>query len=388
MIEAVSAEFHTSNPVLFCGIALACLALTIAGRPASVVPYLIAVPILLLMIRCYLSSIGFGTLGTSAIFFAASLGFAAWWLRSSAYRPLAVAFGTLAAAGALFPTALLLRWAVRRRLDRARSVLDHPFGGVAAAFSDRLLRVADEEGILEWAPGGAVETRAEPRAAAGHPAALSPDGRLLAVGLAEGVRIWDLDRNQAVRDLPGRADAVAIGRVLATTAPDVLRIWDLASGDRLAEIPGHRHENPGLAMSGDGAWLALGCYIDRSIRLIELAERRMHPPIRIDEADPTALALNPDGSILAVAVERGVLLCDPRTGREIRRFRGRADVLAFSPDGTKLAASDRIWDVASGKLLRSISLHPLNVRAVAFSPDGRWVATCSVKRTIVQEIGP
>jgi WD40 repeat protein len=55
---------------------------------------------------------------------------------------------------------------------------------------------------------------------------------------------------------------------------------------------------------------------------------------------------------------------------------------AFSPDGKHLVTASldetpRLWDVATGKLLRVLRGHHGEVQSVAFSPDGRWIATGS-----------
>src|SRR5580693_2957467 len=62
------------------------------------------------------------------------------------------------------------------------------------------------------------------------------------------------------------------------------------------------------------------------------------------------------------------------------------NAVAFSPDGKRLAsASDddtvRIVDAASGKLLRTLKGHADSVLAVAFSPDGEQIATASSDHT-------
>jgi WD40 repeat protein/serine/threonine protein kinase len=59
--------------------------------------------------------------------------------------------------------------------------------------------------------------------------------------------------------------------------------------------------------------------------------------------------------------------------REVRR-------VAFSPDGRRLASCDvagevRLWDAATGQLLRSLSAHSKWTMSVAFSPDGRRLAS-------------
>jgi WD40 repeat protein len=59
--------------------------------------------------------------------------------------------------------------------------------------------------------------------------------------------------------------------------------------------------------------------------------------------------------------------------------------VAFSPDGRWLATASRdgnarIWDAASGEELRKLMGHG-GVEGVAFSPDGRWLATATADNT-------
>jgi WD40 repeat protein len=62
--------------------------------------------------------------------------------------------------------------------------------------------------------------------------------------------------------------------------------------------------------------------------------------------------------------------------------------VAFSPDGRLLAsgsspdATIKLWEVATGSLVRSLSGHTWAVNSVAFSPDGRLLASGSNDATI------
>jgi WD40 repeat protein/serine/threonine protein kinase len=104
---------------------------------------------------------------------------------------------------------------------------------------------------------------------------------------------------------------------------------------------------------------------------------------------------SPDGTRVAEACavdldkKPAVRVSDARSGREVALLRGHAkDVVcvAFSPDGRRLATGSadhtaRVWDAASGRELASLKGHAAAVNAIAFSPDGARVATASADGT-------
>ncbi len=199
----------------------------------------------------------------------------------------------------------------------------------------------------------------------------------------EWYHLWQLCHNEAAT-LQHPAEVLALafspdGKLLAASGGGEVRLWETASGRVLHKFRGDAGEFARLAFSPDGRWLAS----TGSSHTIDLWDAVTGARLRGFEAGAagfTNVAFAPDGKRLAAISDDGVVkLWDAASGRELRTLRvnGNGRVLAFSPDGKWLAGGERaitVWDAATGRVQLTLYLQRL-VYTACFSPDSRWLVT-------------
>lgn len=145
--------------------------------------------------------------------------------------------------------------------------------------------------------------------------------------------------------------------------------------------------------SPDGKLLATGAY--GRVTIWDLATGKPAKVLTNVLGAVNDIRFSPDSKLMVVAggqpSARGDLrLYDTANWQMIGTLGGHEDVVfsvAFSPDGKRLASASfdktlRLWDLASRKQQLAITDHSDFVYSVAFSPDGKWLASASKDRSV------
>jgi WD40 repeat protein/ferric-dicitrate binding protein FerR (iron transport regulator) len=242
----------------------------------------------------------------------------------------------------------------------------------------------------------------------------TPDGRTLIGGANDGaLHFWDVESRglkNTIKAHIGAVRALALspdGWTLATAGagPDrFVRVWDVATGEEKYALR-KRTEIECLALSPDGRTLAVGSPAGKegvTLRLYDIATGVACGSLRAanPKDDVSAVAFSGDGRTLATGGRDGGIQLwdvtenpewsalkgpglDRYTLTERRALSGHAlevRALAFAPNGRLLASAGRegtarLWEVTEGEPLFHLTGHGREVRWVAFSRDGALLAT-------------
>lgn len=189
------------------------------------------------------------------------------------------------------------------------------------------------------------------------------------------------------------------GRLILTGGEDGAVLWDAGTGRELRRMPSQRFSHGGFLPDGRRVWTAGAEKGFTGIKLWDPETGKEASRVRVPGA------LSEDGRFAVASDNEGnrhrLILSDAKSGRPIRYFdwpplssgaltnpscpscNRSIWVVAISRDGRRIAGgcddgSARVFDAATGREMRRFPGHSAEVRAVALSPDGRFLLSGGV----------
>ena len=211
----------------------------------------------------------------------------------------------------------------------------------------------------------------------------SPDGKLFAVLHTDRVDFHDGTTLEFKKSITLKASNFVFApdseSIYVSHRNDVCR-WSYATGEKVFTAKGPRIKIMGFGVSPDGSQLAVGRSNGR-ISLYNTKTGEIDQQFRVDLGVPW-LSYNPKEPMLAFPSGSDNLkvdLVNPDTGEHLRTIdagNNHVDQLVFSPDGTHLLSTGwstnvKLWEVATGKLLRTFSEHRSVIKSIVWFENGR-----------------
>ena len=265
----------------------------------------------------------------------------------------------------------------------------------------------------------------------------SPDGNTIASASDDGtIRLWNASTRKPLKTLMAHADSVnkvifsPDGETIASAGNDrTVRLWNANIGELLRTLTGHIENVNTVAFSPDGKTIASG-----SGKLVYLGGREdsgtcVGQEIRLWNANTgellktlightsvvNSVVFSPDGNTIAsgsghlmgyegkASAGEEVRLWNAHTGELLKTLTGHKEVVSsvtFSPDGNLIVSGDWydwdgyfssgtwsgeicVWDAHTGEHLKTLTGHTGGVSSVAFSPNGKTLASARTDGTIL-----
>ncbi|MEM7312288.1 MAG: protein kinase [Planctomycetota bacterium] len=215
------------------------------------------------------------------------------------------------------------------------------------------------------------------------------------------VRVWDVDQGRPSEELHGHTHPLytvqwsADGRRLVSGGADLsVRVWDVDTLNRSRRFYGDSQQVSSIAWSPDGKRLASGG-VTGMVKAWDLSDGTKTVTLRGETCEPfgnaaiRGLTWSRDGKSIAWGQMDGTIHIHSEAGEiEWSGHKERVYSLDWDPESKYVAScgADKqlaIWDATTGELVKSFECES-EIRDVAWSPDGQWIASGEGKIAIVR----
>lgn len=229
----------------------------------------------------------------------------------------------------------------------------------------------------------------------------SRDGRRLFSADVEGhIKVWDLLQARELTSLSQNKELSGMvcshdGQWIASAgsgADTVIRLWNAEDGSKVREFAGHTAYLMSLAFSPDDTRLA-SVGGDKVVRIWDTSTGVELRALPFEQQVVNAVTYSPDGRLVAAAGSDGaVRVWDADTGAVVTTYQSQSRLpvyaLSFSPDSSLIASAGwetviNLWNARTGQTLKSYWEHTDSVTSLAFSPDGKRLASNGRDETLI-----
>jgi WD40 repeat protein len=241
---------------------------------------------------------------------------------------------------------------------------------------------------------------------------VTPDARRAVSATGNNtLQVWDLESGQCLRtlevhsNLVSRACVTADGHWAVSASGDkTLRLWDLESGQCLRTLEGHSKGVSSVSVTAD-LRRAVSSSEDKTLKVWDLESRRCLQAAEGHSSVVTSISVTQDGlRAVSGSIDDTLRLWNLESGQCLRTLEGDGGVIVAAdgplegrksrvmsvsviPDGRRAVSGSedktlRVWDLESGKCLRSLQGHTEVVSSVSVTPDGRRAVSGSEDTTL------
>jgi WD40 repeat protein len=235
--------------------------------------------------------------------------------------------------------------------------------------------------------------------------------RLFSGGEDNCIRYWDIQTGECLRVFVGHSQwimAIALspdGHQIASASMDgTIKLWCTNTGNCLHTLNGHAAPVVSVAFSPDGSTVASGSY-DLTVRLWETRTGTCKQVFKKHTNRVWSVKFHPSGTFLASGGDDNTTrFWNPRTGESTTTLQGHSNsiyAIALYPNQPMVASGHedqtvRLWRLPHNladripvppqqktiEPFQALYGHQNRVLAIAFSPDGKTIASGSTDRTI------
>jgi WD40 repeat protein len=235
---------------------------------------------------------------------------------------------------------------------------------------------------------------------------ITSDGKYAATGSNDNsLKFWDLSSGECLKtirphiDYLKTLDATPDLNLIVTSGGSndtIIKLWNYKDLEPMGELKGHTHSVNDLKITPDGQYVISGSN-DGTVKVWETTTRKCIANFHKHNSEVVCVHISMDGKIgVSGGYDSAIHIWDIPGKNCIRSFTGIEDIghavrlstdnkILFTCcgyDDRKVKVAIKVWDLNSGKCLKTMYGHDYAINCLETTHDGRFLISASMDRTI------